>query len=73
MRFIPAVSRVRIPLSLFKYRGVAQVVERHVRDVEAASSSLVTPIEEIKGFGNCRNLFSFNCSQKYFPQIIKIV
>ena len=24
-------------------RGVAQVVERHVRDVEAASSSLVTP------------------------------
>lgn len=31
----------------FKYlRGVAQVVERYFREVEAASSSLVTPIAE---------------------------
>ena len=28
------------------FRGVAQVVERYFREVEAASSSLVTPIEE---------------------------
>ncbi len=27
-------------------RGVAQVVERYFREVEAASSSLVTPIKE---------------------------
>lgn len=27
-------------------RGVAQVVERYFREVEAASSSLVTPIYE---------------------------
>ena len=27
----------------FRYRGVAQVVERYFREVEAASSSLVTP------------------------------
>ena len=26
------------------YRGVAQLVARHVRDVEAASSNLVTPM-----------------------------
>ena len=29
-----------------EYRGVAQVVERYFREVEAASSSLVTPIEK---------------------------
>ena len=28
------------------FRGVAQVVERYFREVEAASSSLVTPIYE---------------------------
>lgn len=28
------------------FRGVAQVVERYFREVEAASSSLVTPIKE---------------------------
>lgn len=28
------------------FRGVAQVVERYFREVEAASSSLVTPIEK---------------------------
>ncbi len=27
-----------------EYRGVAQVVERYFREVEAASSSLVTPM-----------------------------
>ena len=27
-----------------EFRGVAQLVARHVRDVEAASSNLVTPI-----------------------------
>ena len=35
------------------FRGVAQVVERYFREVEAASSSLVTPIEKyliITGF-----------------------
>ncbi len=31
---------------LIWYRGVAQVVERYFREVEAASSSLVTPIWE---------------------------
>ena len=29
---------------IFVFRGVAQVVERYFREVEAASSSLVTPI-----------------------------
>ena len=36
------------------FRGVAQVVERYFREVEAASSSLVTPIGKyliITGFG----------------------
>ena len=28
------------------YRGVAQLVARHVRDVEAASSNLVTPMSD---------------------------
>ena len=31
---------------VFVFRGVAQVVERYFREVEAASSSLVTPIKE---------------------------
>ena len=38
---------------IFVFRGVAQVVERYFREVEAASSSLVTPIEKyliITGF-----------------------
>ena len=30
-------------LSPLNFRGVAQLVARYVRDVEAASSSLVTP------------------------------
>lgn len=31
------------PDDIIKFRGVAQVVERYFREVEAASSSLVTP------------------------------
>ena len=38
--YIKAVCKQHIT-----YRGVAQVVERFVRDEEAASSSLVTPID----------------------------
>ena len=43
------------------FRGVAQVVERYFREVEAASSSLVTPIEKyliITGVCGCQ-VFSF--------------
>ena len=42
--------------SRYLYRGVAQVVERHVRDVEAASSSLVTPT---RGFRENEVLFYY--------------
>ena len=34
------------PDDIRKLRGVAQVVERYFREVEAASSSLVTPMEK---------------------------
>ena len=37
---------VRIRYNDKCFRGVAQVVERYFREVEAASSSLVTPIIE---------------------------
>ena len=43
-----------------RFRGVAQVVERFVRDEEAASSSLVTPIKYLSGFPGFREpAFSF--------------
>ncbi len=42
------------------FRGVAQVVERYFREVEAASSSLVTPIEnEMAVFRRGDSYFSF--------------
>ncbi len=34
---------------MIAFRGVAQVVERYFREVEAASSSLVTPIGNPSG------------------------
>ena len=42
-----------------EYRDVAQVVERYFREVEAASSSLVIPIEKSAEF--MRNLALFLC------------
>ncbi len=42
------------------FRGVAQVVERYFREVEAASSSLVTPI--------MRNLESMGLSRFFYVQ-----
>ena len=35
-------------IMLLVLRGVAQVVERYFREVEAASSSLVTPIKKVR-------------------------
>ena len=37
---------VELDIIVKVFRGVAQVVERYFREVEAASSSLVTPIEK---------------------------
>ena len=53
---------------VIRHRDVAQVVERYFREVEAASSSLVIPIEENAGVIKIlaffivgkRNLFSFS-------------
>ncbi len=50
------------------FRGVAQVVERYFREVEAASSSLVTPSpvnhkkpDRYQGFGIYRASFVLGC------------
>ena len=40
-------------------RGVAQVVERFVRDEEAASSSLVTPTEKPLKIDHCKMVYFF--------------
>lgn len=48
---------VELDIMVKVFRGVAQVVERYFREVEAASSSLVTPIQKnliITGFRGCQ-------------------
>ena len=51
------------------FRGVAQVVERYFREVEAASSSLVTPIEKYLIITGVRGyqVFSFCVTDKNTP------
>ncbi len=51
---------VELDIIVKVFRGVAQVVERYFREVEAASSSLVTPIEKaliIIRTGGCQGFF----------------
>ena len=50
---IPFVRRKRIE----KIRGVAQMVERHVRDVEAEGSNPFTPTTSRQAIKACRDLF----------------
>ena len=55
------------------FRGVAQVVERYFREVEAASSSLVTPMKNLADTvtGICRVFYMCFGLRHPFPEVFR--